>query len=178
MKKIIAIFLVCCLCIGLYGCSSAEEIATTAEQIVEIELNANNFRQYFDVSVEYYNYHEEYTKPSTILGVNLPGVYTASVTQKIKITPKSHVLSCKSVSIDHYANISVKWTYDEKNHGDTEENREKNDWLITLASDGTFEGSKTMYYFDISDAPTCPAAASSLNVSFVDGISGTVTIKK
>lgn len=149
----------------------------TVEVKKTIQLDANNFYDYFDVSVEYYNYVNEDVDGKYILGVYLSGYYKATVSQRIKITPKSNVISCNDVKINHYANISTAWSYNSSNSGDDSENRNNNDWLITLPSSGNYDNSKSMYYYSTLSEGKCPVPSSSLNVHLIADISGTVTIK-
>ena len=151
---------------------------TESEKLVVIELDGNNYTNYFDISVEYYNYTDKSTSQSVILGVYIPPIYKATVTQRVKITPKDNVVSLENVSFNHYANISLDWTYDSSNKGDYKENRDKNDWVIRLSSNMTYDSSETMYYYSLTEEPSCPIPKSSLNIGLIDDVTGTVTISQ
>ena len=147
-----------------------------SEKPVVIELDGNNYKNYFDISVEYYNYTDNSTRATSIAGVYIPPTYKATVTQRVKITPKSNVVSWENVSFNHYANSSISWTYDSSNHGDYKENQDKNDWVISLSSNGTYDSSQTMYYYSLTNEPSCPIPSSSLNIGLIDDVTGTITI--
>lgn len=185
MKKTTKLTMIVCLallsCVLMFTACSSKSASDTTElnesrKLVTIELDGNNYIDYFDISVEYYNYTSEKTGGTVVLGAYIPPTYKATVSQRIKITPKSNVVSLENVSFNHYANGSTSWSYDSSNKGDYNENAKKNDWLIILSSNGTYDNSKTMYYYSILSEASCPIPESSLNISLIDDVTGTVTI--
>ncbi len=183
LYKSIQILLVCITVIGFASCDgqnqyvSPKPIETLPPVPTEetVSLTYRNFYDYFDVSIEYYNYADTSADSTVILGVYIPPKYKANVVQRIKITPKSNVISCDDVVLVHYANVRTTWSYSASNKGDYYENMDNNKWRIYLLSNGRYDDSKTMYYYDLIENPSCPVPSSKLNLN---DISGTVTIKK
>ncbi len=171
MKKIIFCILTSLLLVSFVGClpSNSEET---------ISLNSDNFYDYFDVSVEYYNYTDTSTEDTVIAGAFVPGMYKANVSQRVKIIPKENVVSCENVIVLHSASNSTLWSYSSSNKGNTSENSKNNSWTIYLSENGEFDGSKTMYYCNMLDPASCPTPSSKLIIVYKTDVSGTVTIKK
>ncbi len=157
------------------SCGNLSSSETKSETKIEtIKLSSENFYQYFDVSVEYYNYKDTSSGDTVVVGVYLPPLYTANALQRVKITPKSNVASCENVVITHSPSWKTCWTYDASNKGDGKENQNKNDWEIYLHTDGIYDDSKAVYYYDLLDPPSCPVPSSKL-ISL--RVSETVTLK-
>ena len=93
--------------------NNSSEPQITEPQITEpqtetIALTVDNFHDYFDVSIEYYNFSSEELGGTTILGVYIPKYYEATVSQRVKITPKSNVVSCENVKLK-FCGCAIVW---------------------------------------------------------------------
>ena len=182
MKKIfkssllISLALIMCLCL-FSSCCGMGMVGDNQPEETVVELDSTNYMDYFDISVEYYNYTDNSTDGGYVLGVYLLPTYKANVSQRVKITPKSNVISVENVTFKHFANWSTTWTYDPENNGDLSKNQETNNWIISLSSNGMFDGSKTMYYCSLLDEPECPVPQSKLNILYNSDVTGTVTVR-
>ena len=141
-----------------------------------VTLTSDNFYDYFNVSVEYYNFEKEDHDGQTILGVYVSGYYEATVSERIKISPKDNVISCNNVEIKQ--RHIYPWSYTASNSSHEFENSDNNYWSFTLPSNGIFDSSKTVYYFSNNRSATCPVPSSRLDFKYVYDVSGDITIKK
>ena len=176
MKKIISLLLlvsIMAMTISLVSCNNQSNDSTepqTAEKQTEtIALTADNFHDYFDVSVEYYNFSSEKLGGSSILGVYIPTYYEASVSQRVKITPKSNVISCDNVNLK-FCGCAIIWSYSESTENWYRE--------ISLPSSGRYDGSATLYLYNQSSEAKCPVPDSMLNFNLQSYANGTITISK
>ena len=189
MKKLFlcTIIVLLTLSLGLcaFACSDNGEATDSAsnsskETTETITITNENYTDYFTVEVVYSDFTARVVSGTYIVGVYVPGYSEASVKQKITISPKANVVSCSDVKFVHYANSSLYWSYTSENSGKYSENEELNDWEISLDKDGSFMGSKTMYYCAMvsSTKTTCPSDTNKLNIEKASDVSGTVVIKK
>ena len=149
--------------------NDSTEPQPTEPQTETISLNANNFHDYFDVSIEYYNFTSKESGGTYILGVYIPKYYEASVSQRVKITPKSNVVSCDNVKLK-FCGCTIAWSYSES----------AANWYreINLSSNGRYDSSVTLYLHNQSERATCPVPESMLYFNAQSYVTGTITISK
>ena len=176
MKKIISLLLlisIMAMTISLMSCSNqsnnSTESQTTEQQTEAIALTVDNFHDYFDVSIEYYNFSSEELGGKTVLGVYVPKYYESTVSQRVKITPKSNVVSCDNVKLK-FCGCAIVWSYSESTENWYRE--------INLSSDGKYDSSVNLYLYNKSNPATCPVPKSMLNFNAQSYVNGTITITK
>ena len=168
MKRIISLLLlvsIMAMTISLMSCNNqsnnstaSTEPQTTEQQTETISLTVDNFHDYFDVSVEYYNFSSEKLGGSSVLGVYIPTYYEASVSQRVKITPKSNVVSCDNVKLK-FCGCAIIWSYSESTENWYRE--------INLPSNGIYDSSANLYLYNQSSEPTCPVPKSTLTFKVI-----------
>lgn len=186
MKKIIAsllFVLIVATTILLASCNNSTRSQTglqagtqTGSQTETIALNKDNFDTYFDVSIEYYNFDPKAYSGGKIMGYYVPGYYEATASQRIKITPKSNVISCDGVRLKFMTDgVKGDWAYSNKEITYAEDT-----YLdIKLSSNGKYDNSSNVYYHSKSTAATCPVPSSRLILGAPDSfVSGTITVSK
>ena len=168
MKRIFSLLLlvsIMAMTISLMSCNNqsnnSTEEQTTEQQTETIALTVDNFHDYFDVSVEYYNFRSEKLGGSYILGVYVPTYYKASVSQRVKITPKSNVVSCDNVKLK-FCGCAIIWSYSESTANWYRE--------ISLPSNGRYDSSATLYLYNQSSEATCPVPESILTFNLQSSI--------
>ena len=161
----------------LISCDNQHNNTSPETQIVEpveetVELTTENFYDYFDVSVEYYNYSPKSYSGGYILGVYTSPYYSATVSQRVIITPKSNVISCNNVKFK-FCGCSIDWSY-------SNDNSAWDDWYweASLPTNGRYDTYKTLYYYDLYTPATCPVPKSTLTFNLQSYVQGTVTILK
>lgn len=181
MKRIISILLLLSLIASMVLLSScADEIDNSTEsQVIEsqfiepqtetITLTVDNFHDYFDVSIEYYNFVLEELGGTTVLGVYVPEYYEATVSQRVKITPKSNVVSCDNVKLK-FCGCAIIWSYSESTENWYRE--------INLSSNGRYDSSVNLYLYNKLNPATCPVPKSMLTFNLQSYVNGTITITK
>ena len=177
MKRIISLLLfvsVITTTIIFTSCNNESQDNSTAPQVTEpqketIALTTDNFHDYFDVSIEYYNFTSEELGGKSILGVYVPKYYEATVSQRVKITPKSNVVSCDNVKLK-FCGCTVVWSYSESTENWYRE--------INLSSDGKYDSSVNLYLYNKSNPATCPVPKSMLNFNLQSDVTGTIITSK
>ena len=176
MKRIISLLLfvsIMVMTVSLMSCNNqlndSTEPQITEAQTETIALTVDNFHDYFDVSIEYYNFSSEKCGGSSILGVYIPMYYEASVSQRVKITPKSNVVSCDNVKLK-FCGCAIIWSYSESIQNWYRE--------ISLPSNGRYDSSVDLYLYNKANEATCPVPKSMLNFNLQSYVNGTITVSK
>ena len=177
MKKVISILLLILVITAMISLPSCNETNSTtnnkannkANNKTTITLTEDNFHDYFDVSIEYYNF-----APKELGGVDLGGIntnksYEATVSQRIKITPKSNVVSCENVKLK-FNTRNYYWSY--------KESTQIWDLELKLSSTKGYDESFTLYYRSSTSPATCPVPSSILHFDSECYVNGTITINK
>ena len=181
MKKIVSLLLlisIMVMTLSLISCGNqsnnstepqATEPQTAKAQTETIQLTVDNFHDYFDVSIQYYNFNSEKLGGSYVLGVYIPTYYKASVSQRVLITPKTNVISCDNVELK-FCGCAIIWSYSESTENWYRE--------INLPSNGIYDSSANLYLYNQSSEPTCPVPESTLTFNLQSYVNGTITISK